>query len=381
MKYEVTVEGETFLIEIEDEGEVFVNGQAHTVDMQSIDDLSLYSLLVNNNSYEAFIEENEGQFQVLLHTGEMYSVQVKGGRPRPTLVKRPLEVPGGEVTIKAPMPGLVVAVPVVEGQQIMAGGDQVVAVCDVDAKHREAARAKINTLSKSRGCAAYGDFREVVARDDIDAVVVATPDHWHVPIAIAAVKAGKAVYVEKPLSLTIREGRELAEVVSSPSVQSRGHCIIAEMDGTPAGCALLRLREGDAAQGTDSNFYVTGIVHPDWRRRGVGSRIMEELLAKGKSVRMVNRSGQATLPEPVELVSGDATDAEFARQASQGASVVFQCLNPPYSQWPEIFPALQAGVLEGAIAAGAKMVSMENVYMYGSPGGKPMTEDMPYAAA
>ena len=121
MKYEVTVEGETFLIEIEDEEKVFVNGQAHAVDMQSIDDLNLYSLLVDNNSYETFIEEEEGHFQVLLQTGEMYSVQVKGGRPRSTTVKKFLEVPRGEVTIKAPMPGLVVAVPVVEGQQIMAG--------------------------------------------------------------------------------------------------------------------------------------------------------------------------------------------------------------------------------------------------------------------
>lgn len=99
------------------------------------------------------------------------------------------------------------------GQQIMAGGDQVVAVCDVDAKHREKAQAKINALSGGRGCAAYGDFREVLDRDDIDAVVVATPDHWHVPITMAAVKAGKAVYVEKPLSLTINEGPILAEVV------------------------------------------------------------------------------------------------------------------------------------------------------------------------
>jgi len=99
------------------------------------------------------------------------------------------------------------------GQQIMAGGDQVVAVCDVDAKHREAAKAKIDAMSGSQDCAAYGDFRDVLARDDIDAVVVATPDHWHVPIAIAAVKAGKAVYVEKPLTLTIREGRILADVV------------------------------------------------------------------------------------------------------------------------------------------------------------------------
>ena len=99
------------------------------------------------------------------------------------------------------------------GQQIMAGGDQVVAVCDVDATHRGAAKVKIDTMSGSRGCAAYGDFREVLDRDDIDAVVVATPDHWHVPIALAAVQAGKAVYVEKPVSLCIREGRILADVV------------------------------------------------------------------------------------------------------------------------------------------------------------------------
>ena len=121
MKYEVTVEGETFLIEIGDEGKVFVNGQAHAVDMQSIDDLNLYSLLVDNASYETFIEEAEDQFQVLLQTGEMYSVQVKGGRPRSTIVKEPFRIPGVETTIKAPMPGLIVAVPVVEGQQITAG--------------------------------------------------------------------------------------------------------------------------------------------------------------------------------------------------------------------------------------------------------------------
>ena len=121
MKYEVTVEGEIFLIEIEDEGKVSVNGQVHAVDMQSIDDLSLYSLLVDSNSYEAFIEEEEGQFQVLLQTGEMYNVQVKGGRPRPTVVKKPFRIPGVETTIKAPMPGLVVDVLVAEGQQIVAG--------------------------------------------------------------------------------------------------------------------------------------------------------------------------------------------------------------------------------------------------------------------
>ena len=98
------------------------------------------------------------------------------------------------------------------GQQIMAGGDRVVAVCDVDAKHREAAKAKIDAAAGNRDCTACADFREVLARDDVDAVVVATPDHWHAPIAVAAMKAGKAVYVEKPMTVCIREGRIMADV-------------------------------------------------------------------------------------------------------------------------------------------------------------------------
>jgi len=88
-------------------------------------------------------------------------------------------------------------------------GAQVVAVCDVDADHRERARRSVG-LS---GEACYNDFRVLLARDDIDAVSVATPDHWHVPVSIAAVRAGKDVYCEKPLTLTIAEGRALANEV------------------------------------------------------------------------------------------------------------------------------------------------------------------------
>ncbi len=99
------------------------------------------------------------------------------------------------------------------GRQIAAAGGQVVAVCDVDAEHRRRAKEELEAKQRSRGCAAYGDFRQVLARSDIDAVIVATPDHWHVPIAVAAVRCGKAVYVEKPLTLTIAEGRVLANVV------------------------------------------------------------------------------------------------------------------------------------------------------------------------
>jgi len=88
-------------------------------------------------------------------------------------------------------------------------GCDVVAVCDVDVGHREKAR-QIAGLGVS---SSYTDFRELLARDDIDAVSVATPDHWHVPISIAAVRAGKDVFCEKPLTLTIAEGRVLADEV------------------------------------------------------------------------------------------------------------------------------------------------------------------------
>jgi len=86
---------------------------------------------------------------------------------------------------------------------------EVVALCDVDAGHREEARRAAGLNAGS----CYNDFRELLAREDIDAVVVSTPDHWHVPISIAAVRAGKDVYCEKPLTLTIAEGRALADDV------------------------------------------------------------------------------------------------------------------------------------------------------------------------
>jgi nucleoside-diphosphate-sugar epimerase len=111
----------------------------------------------------------------------------------------------------------------------------------------------------------------------------------------------------------------------------------------------------------------------------VGLAVMDELLKKGKRVRMVNRGGRASVPEGVEVVGGDATDEAFAREASEGASVVYFALNPPYTKWAELFPPLQAGVIEGAAAAGAKLVAVENLYMYGLTGGRPLTEDRPHA--
>jgi hypothetical protein len=90
---------------------------------------------------------------------------------------------------------------------------QMVAVCDPVPEHRERARQKVNDKYKTQDCKAYADFREVLARDDIDAVLIGTPDHWHAIITVEACKAGKDVYCEKPECLTIREGRAMADAV------------------------------------------------------------------------------------------------------------------------------------------------------------------------
>ena len=85
----------------------------------------------------------------------------------------------------------------------------------------------------------------------------------------------------------------------------------------------------------------------------VGMAVADELLRRGRRVRMVNRSGRASVPAGVEVVRGDAADPIFTREVSAGAAVVYNVLNPPYHKWPELFPPLQVGVLEGAAAAGA----------------------------
>jgi predicted dehydrogenase len=89
---------------------------------------------------------------------------------------------------------------------------QVLAVCDVDPSQSRIAKEMVGKQYGTQDCAVYRDFREVLARPDIDAVMISTPDHWHVPIAIAAAKAGKDVECEKP-TLTIEEGRRLVETM------------------------------------------------------------------------------------------------------------------------------------------------------------------------
>jgi predicted dehydrogenase len=90
---------------------------------------------------------------------------------------------------------------------------RVVAVCEVDTKRREGAKATVNRMHEDTACAAYEDYRELLARDDIDAVTIAVPDHWHAIIAVAAARAGKAIYSEKPFAYTVAEGRAIVDAV------------------------------------------------------------------------------------------------------------------------------------------------------------------------
>ena len=83
---------------------------------------------------------------------------------------------------------------------------QYVAVCDVRRKWRDDAKNRVDGKYATKDCAAYVDFRELLARDDIDAVHIATPDHWHAIMTIAACRAGKDVYLQKPETLVLRDG-------------------------------------------------------------------------------------------------------------------------------------------------------------------------------
>lgn len=99
-------------------------------------------------------------------------------------------------------------------------GTRVLAVCDVDRLKRERAQRVTNeyyaqelTSGSYQGCDMYPDYRELLGREDIDTVVIATPDHWHALAVIESVRAGKDIYCEKPLSQTIEEGKSMVRAV------------------------------------------------------------------------------------------------------------------------------------------------------------------------
>ncbi len=112
----------------------------------------------------------------------------------------------------------------------------------------------------------------------------------------------------------------------------------------------------------------------------VGLALAARLVSSGSPVRSVSRHRPPSLAEGVDWRSADASDPEAATDAARGASVIYQCLSAPYTQWPKQFPPLQRAVLTAAERTDALLVSLENLYAYGPTGGTPMTEDLPLSA-
>jgi nucleoside-diphosphate-sugar epimerase len=113
----------------------------------------------------------------------------------------------------------------------------------------------------------------------------------------------------------------------------------------------------------------------------LGRAVMQELVSRGHSVRMVNRSGRLPeIPDGVEVVAGDLYDPAVVRRLAQGAQAAYQCAQPRYHEWPQKFPPLQASILEGLTDSATRLVLAENLYAYGVQNGRPLQEDLPFAA-
>jgi len=112
----------------------------------------------------------------------------------------------------------------------------------------------------------------------------------------------------------------------------------------------------------------------------VGRALVAHLAGQSQPVRVVSRHRPPALPEGVDSREADVTDHGAAADAAKGASVIYQCLNAPYTEWPDRFPPLQRGVIAAAERTGALLVTLENVYGYGPSHGLPMTEDLPLTA-
>ncbi|HEY3818005.1 MAG TPA: NAD-dependent epimerase/dehydratase family protein [Polyangiaceae bacterium] len=110
----------------------------------------------------------------------------------------------------------------------------------------------------------------------------------------------------------------------------------------------------------------------------VGTVLARELLARGKRVRQVRRGAPGQPREGLEWLQGDVSDLSFAGEATRGATVVYDCVNPAYDRWVELLPPMRRGILHGTVKSGAKLVQLDNLYMYGAPEG-PITETTPMA--
>jgi len=117
---------------------------------------------------------------------------------------------------------------------------RVLAVCDVNTERRNAAKRRVDSNYSNSGCTAHNDFREIVARKDIDAVCIATPDHWHAIATLAALRAGKDVYCEKPLTHNIHEAVEVMKAVEDNKRVLQTGSMQRSMKEFRIACALVR---------------------------------------------------------------------------------------------------------------------------------------------
>lgn len=124
----------------------------------------------------------------------------------------------------------------------------------------------------------------------------------------------------------------------------------------------------------------TDSLHVIFGTGPLGRSVMRALLEMGATnIRMVNRSGKrGEIPAQVEVVSSDAYDVEQVVQVTDNATVVYQCAQPGYTQWPQQFPPLQRAILTGTARNGAKLIIGDNLYMYGDTDGQPIHEALPY---
>jgi len=125
----------------------------------------------------------------------------------------------------------------------------------------------------------------------------------------------------------------------------------------------------ERADGLDVVFGATGAI---------GSCVVTQLVHAGREVRAVSRGGQA--PDGAQGVAADASDPAQAARVAAGASVIYHCASPPYTQWPELFPPLTHSILDAAESTGAKLVFADNLYAYGPVDG-PLREDLPAIAS
>jgi nucleoside-diphosphate-sugar epimerase len=125
---------------------------------------------------------------------------------------------------------------------------------------------------------------------------------------------------------------------------------------------------------------VTTAQHVVLGAGAIGTTIAEQLVAAGEPVRLVSRSGRNPSVSGAEAAAADLTDPVAVRAVTAGARVAYFACQPAYTNWRKGFPPLAEGVLGGLAGTGTRLVVVDNLYMYGPTGGRPITEDLPHAA-